>query len=168
MTRVGFEHQCLDELLLLADRYRGDRIVDDAKFEAWKTEYDARVEEWTETVVSFDRTKKQVRMVRTGYPIKNESGVVVEHLSPYYLAMRHHNAILGPEAVQEYLTPAFSEPNHLIDWAKRNRWWYDRYLKWSSIVDNLTRRGGSDNLTWLRNQHTARLEQADVRLLAQR
>jgi len=138
VARVGLEHQCLDELLLLADRYREDRKVDDVTFEAWKVEYEARVEEWTETVVSFDRSKKLVRMVRTGYPIKDDAGVVVEQLSPYYPAMQHHNATLGPANVQEHLAPSFSEPGHLAEWATRNRGWYDRYLKWSSIVDNLT------------------------------
>jgi hypothetical protein len=121
VTRVGLEHQCLDELLLLADRYREDRKVDDATFEAWRAEYEARLDEWTETVVSFDRSRKLVRMVRTGHPIRDDDGVVVEQLSPYYPAMRYHNAILGPPAIQEHLTPSFAEPEHLVDWATRNR-----------------------------------------------
>jgi hypothetical protein len=39
--------------------------------------------------------------------------------------------------VQDKVAEAFSEPEELREWARRNRGLHERYLRWSAILDNL-------------------------------
>lgn len=137
VLRTALEHSCLDELLLLADRYRERLIVDDSTYQQLKTEYESGQASWAPSVVSFERQGKYVALVRTGHHIANPDGTVVEHISPYHPVIDRHDAMLGPPDLQEHVAEAFSEPQQLREWAQGNSSLYHRYLKWSAIVDNL-------------------------------
>ena len=140
LLRTALEHSCVDELLLLADRYRDEVKADDASCTALEAEYQAGAS-WASNVVVFQRTKRGVALIRVGHDVKNDDGEVVEQLSPYYPVVNDHDAILGPPDAQADLAEAFSDPDQLRAWARQNRGLYDRYLRWSAIVDNLVLNG---------------------------
>ena len=141
LLRTSMEQACLDELLLLADRYRELLKVDESAYEQLKDEYDSGSATWASSVVSFERTPQGVALVRTGHPIKNQEGEVVERVSPYYPVIERHDAILGPPSSQSETPDAFSDPQQLREWAKQNASLYHRYLKWPAILSNLELNG---------------------------
>jgi hypothetical protein len=137
VLRSALEQCCLDELLLLADRYREKLVVDDSAYDQLKAEFEAGQAPWAHSVISFERQDRHVALVRSGHPVKGDDGTTVEHLSPYHPVLERHDAILEPPDLQDKLAEAFSDPERLREWARRNRSLYHRYLKWSAIVDNL-------------------------------
>lgn len=144
LLRTALEHCCLDELLLLADRYREKLDVDDSTYEKLKSEYESGTASWAQSVISFERRDRHVAMVRSGHPIKGDDGILVEQLSPYHPVIEDHDAVLGPPDLQLQVAEAFSDPEQLREWARRNTSLYHRYLKWSAIVDNLELNGRLD------------------------
>jgi hypothetical protein len=141
LLRTAMEHACVDELLLLADRYREYTRVDEATFAVLQAEFEAGEADWTRNVVAFDRTRNGGSLVRTGHPVVDTDGNTVEQLSPYYPVLEHHDAILGPPASQSDLAEPFSDPDRLREWARRNRGLHQNYLQWRAIGDNLVLNG---------------------------
>jgi len=138
VLRTALEQSCIDELLLLADRYRETIQAAEETFRQLETEWKLGEAEWTKSVVDLKHDNKTVRLVRTGYPIlSSDQTTVVEHLSPYDPVVDEHDAMLGPPDVQDDLAGAFSNPERLKEWASRNRSTYRRFLRWSAIIDNL-------------------------------
>jgi hypothetical protein len=138
VLRTALEQSCIDELLLLADRYRETIPADEQTFRQLEAEWKRGEADWTKSVVDLKHDNKTVRLVRTGHPILSpDHSTVVEHLSPYAPAVDQHDAMLGPPDVQDDLAGAFSNPERLKEWAIRNRSTYRRFLRWSAITDNL-------------------------------
>jgi hypothetical protein len=113
VLRTALEQCCLDELLLLADRYLEHYSTDQVTVKAWHVELQAKSENWTQNVVSFTPTTKGVDVVRHGHDVRNPDGIVVEHVSPYYQAVQDHDAIFGSPADQDEIAEAFVESDQL-------------------------------------------------------
>lgn len=144
VLRTAMEHSTLDELLLLADRYEQHVRTEATAFEALRAEYESGTADWTKDVVRFEQTRKGARLVRTGHPVVDDDGHVVERISPYYPVLEHHDAILGPERSQDQLAGPFADPDRLREWARTNSGLYRDYLRWSSLLENLRLNGRAD------------------------
>jgi hypothetical protein len=137
VVRIAFEQSCLDELLLLADRYTEMMTAGVAEYRDLKGRWRQGEEDWARTLFDLSYRNGKIRLVRTGYPVYSPEGVLVEHLSPYEAILDEHDAMLGPLGAQDALAQPFSDPERLKEWAKRSQLAYHQYLSWSGIVDNL-------------------------------
>jgi hypothetical protein len=77
VVRTALEHSCLDELLLLARRYREIVEADEATYQRLKAEFESGKPDWAASVISFDRTRRGVALVRTGHQLQDRAGVIV-------------------------------------------------------------------------------------------
>lgn len=137
VLRTALEHACVDELLLLADRYRERIKVEPDALNALHSEFISGTADWAHGVVAFERSRNSAVLIRTGHEVVNGEGQVVGQVSPYYPVLEHHNALLGPPDREADVAEAFSDPDRLRDWARSNRGLYRNYLRWSAVVDNM-------------------------------
>ena len=140
LARTALEHHVLDRLLLLADRYTEMiRPEDPAVIQTWEAEWEAKSEGWTNGVVSFDRVKNgtAVRLVRTGYVVRDDAGVERERVSPYSPALDHYNALLGHPDLQASVNQPFDDLEDRAGWARRNQAIYGAFIRWGSLCSNL-------------------------------
>ncbi len=144
LLRTALEHACLDELLLLADRYVDRVTMDDREAEETIAAFAARQEPWTLRVHEVKRSRRGVEIVREGIPLVDENGNVVELVSPYHAVLSEHDASLGPEAVQEDVIEPFGDLELTQEWARTNQKVHSRWLRWSAIGENLLLAGRLD------------------------
>jgi hypothetical protein len=141
VLRTAFEQSFVDELLLLADRYRETIKTGEAGFLELEDELERGEAGWTSSVAELKFENNAARLVRIGHPVTSSDGSVVERLSPYAPVVEDHNALLGPPDLQEELAGAFADVEQLKKWASQNRYAYNRFLRWPAIIDNLKLNG---------------------------
>jgi hypothetical protein len=137
VARIALEQGCVDELLLLADRYRETIPADVAAYRQLEAEWQRGEADWAESVVELKYANSAARLVRKGHSVRSQDGIIVEHVSPYEPVLDEHKALLGPPRVQDELAGPFSDPEQLKKWARRSQVAYHQYLSWSGILDNL-------------------------------
>lgn len=140
LSRTALEHHLLDRLLLLASRYEETlRPEDTSLVEAWERDWSERIEKWTASVVSVERTRDRrgLRIVRVGHDVLDDKGEVAERISPYWAAMQHYDAFVGHPDLQAEVVEPFDDLDSRQARARRNQTLYSSYLRWSSICRNL-------------------------------
>ncbi len=137
LTRTAIEHQVLDELLLLADRYK-QRYTDvaDVEFRRWTSEL-ANGAKWAANVQSLERFGRGAVIIRRGHDVLDDEGTAVEQISPYLPILERHQPTLGPPSVQQLHFNGIGELHDQEQWARQNRDSYRSFLRWDSLLDNL-------------------------------
>jgi hypothetical protein len=140
VARTALEHHLLDRLLLLADRY--EEILtppDSGVLGELERTWHEKSEQWTREVVTLERTRsgRSLKLVRLGHNVRDDGGNVREQISPYWVAMEHHDAFLGHPDVQALTVSPFASLDEREDWARHNQALYGAFLRWGSICSNL-------------------------------
>ena len=140
VARTALEHHLLDRLILLADRYEETiRPLDPSMIDQWEQEFASKSESWTHDVTTFTPTKdrRAAKVVRLGYKITNDQGVVKEHISPYWVALEHYDPFVGHPDHQASTARPFTTVDRLEASARENQALYSAFLRWSSVCSNL-------------------------------
>lgn len=138
ILRCCLEHSVIDTLVFLGRRYsRVARNVDDKTWAEWQGER-ASGAEWTEDIISWQRTKTNVTIVRSGLHAAGEKrGSRAKALSLYYFLLRDFDPFIGKPGNQPYITSGFMEPDVYLTLAQRNQQMYRYAVQWSALKDNL-------------------------------
>lgn len=137
LIRTAMEHQVLDRLLLLADRYRErfEKLSDD-EFDRWQKERAAGAA-WAADVEDLERRGQGAVVVRRGHDVRDASGAVVERISPYWPVVERHRPTLGPPSAQAEFFDGIGDLADHEKWARVNRDRYRDFLRWEAMLDNL-------------------------------
>ena len=137
IVRTAMEHQIVDQLLFLADRYRQtfkDTPLDE--HERRRTECAAGAD-WAADIASFERVGNNTVVIRRGHYLTDSAGVVTDQLSPYYRVLQNHHATLGKPNIQQDFDDGLSDVVQREQFARQNQALYRSYLTWPSLMDNL-------------------------------
>lgn len=143
LLRVALEHQLLDDLI-----FRGRRmvqLVQDVTSDQWAEWNHQRSEgaDWTRDIIDWSVSRNgTARIVRRGmFSAPDEHGHRWS-LSIYYLLIQEYDALATRPANANAPTTGFPlSPEEAVRYARDNREIYERYLRWTSIRENVVMNG---------------------------
>jgi hypothetical protein len=135
VLRAALEQTLVDCLL-----FRGSRIirlykgVSDEAWRVWQEERAAGLEAYR-YVQSWERNRKdEVRIVYAGLQSTDDSDQV---LSIFYFLLDEYVPWLGRPGAQEWFGPGLLQVEDRASAARRNQQFYNVYLSWRALKDNL-------------------------------
>lgn len=136
--RSALEHHVLDVLLFLGNRYvQTINNVDESRWQEWQAAR-TKGEEWTKDIVSWQRTNRQVKIIRSGMHTEgSKKGPRARALSIYYFLLEEFDPLAGNARNQDYLATGFMDPEAYVSLAKRSQETYHHAIKWSALKENL-------------------------------
>jgi hypothetical protein len=144
LLRTSLEHRLLDSLVFLGRRYvQVFKNVDEEQWKDWVMARD-RGEEWTRTIKEWTRTRKgEVKVIREGPYARAEGAEEQEQqaIAVHYLLLREYSPLLGSPREQTVLQGSFATAEERREWAERNRFLYETYLRWRSLKESLQYNG---------------------------
>lgn len=144
LIRISLEHRLLDSLIFLGRRYiQVFKDVDEERWKDWLAARD-RGEEWTRTIKDWTRTKKgEVRVTREGLYAQAHGAEEQEQqaVAVHYFLLREYSPFVGSPHEQRIFEDGLTPLKERREWAARNRFLYETYLRWRSLKESLQSNG---------------------------
>ena len=139
LARAGFEHALTDRLLLTAKRRRVRYEVEESEFNRLQEAVADRLA-GTEDISRLwqPKNKREIVIERDAMQLRMEDGQLTgDFISPYFAVLMHYDPTTGrPSDVDDRLAIHGTAEDQRAA-AKRAQVYWNQYLTWSAIVENL-------------------------------
>jgi hypothetical protein len=140
VLRVALEQMVFDRLLFLASRFRQviENVPDD-EWNSWWTAWEKK-EPGTERITDMRRKGNVVTVEQLGLHSSDPSAAD-QVLSVYFFRLRDYDPFVGSPNEQSRLASYFRDEERAREYARRQRNFYHRELRWQQMLDNLVFNG---------------------------